>query len=253
MAKQQIKVRAYSKRDEREDVLDMVDDAVTSAIEALAADPAGLAELKSRLGSLVADVDDAAVELALRTRPDYLAALERVRGAEAERQSVVGSALPSVRVDADFGAIGLTPGNAQGTFLVAGALNVPIFQGGRTRGRLLEADADLRNRRAEAEDLKASIYYEVRGAFLDIEATAQLLSVAGKARDLAAEQLTQARDRFAAGVASNIEVVQAQDAVAIASEQFISAQYGYALAKGALVRGVGSSQETLRQLLGGVR
>ena len=60
------------------------------------------------------------------------------------------------------------------------------------------------------------------------------------------------RDRFAAGVASNIEVVQAQDAVAVASEQFIAAQYGYALAKGALVRGVGSSQDALRQL-GGVR
>ena len=93
----------------------------------------------------------------------------------------------------------------------------------------------------------------VRGAFLDIEATAQQLSVAGKARDLAGQQLTQARDRFAAGVASNIEVVQAQDAVAVASEQFIAAQYGYTLAKGALVRGVGSSQEALRQLLGGVR
>jgi len=196
---------------------------------------------------------DAAVELAYRTRPDYLAALERVRGAEAERQSVVGSALPSVHVNADYGAIGLTPGDAQGTFAVTGAINVPIFQGGRTRGRLLEADADLRNRRTEAEDLKASIYYEVRGAFLDIEATAQQLSVAGKARDLAGQQLTQARDRFAAGVASNIEVVQAQDAVAVASEQFIAAQYGYTLAKGALVRGVGSSQEALRQLLGGVR
>jgi len=166
---------------------------------------------------------------------------------------VVGSALPSVHVNADYGAIGLTPGDAQGTFAVTGAVNVPIFQGGRTRGRLLEADADLRNRRTEAEDLKASIYYEVRGAFLDIEATAQQLSVAGKARDLAGQQLTQARDRFAAGVASNIEVVQAQDAVAVASEQFIAAQYGYTLAKGALVRGVGSSQEALRQLLGGVR
>ena len=209
---------------------------------------ANLPELPSNDVSL-----DAAVELAYKTRPDYLAALERVRAAEAERQSVVGSALPSVRVNADYGAIGLTPGDAQGTFAVTGAVNVPIFQGGRTRGRLLEADADLRNRRNEAEDLKASIYYEVRGAFLDIEATAQQLSVAGKARDLAGQQLTQARDRFAAGVASNIEVVQAQDAVAIASEQFIAAQYGYALAKGALVRGLGSSQEALRQLLGGVR
>ena len=196
---------------------------------------------------------DAAVDLAYTTRHDYLAALERVRGAEAERQSVRGSALPSVHVNADYGAIGLSPSDAQSTFAVVGAVNVPIFQGGRTRGRLLEADADLRSSRAEAEDLKASIYYEVRGAFLDLEATAQQLAVAGKARDLAGQQLTQARDRFAAGIASNIEVVQAQEAVAVASEQLISAQYGYALAKGALVRGVGSSEEALRQLLGGPR
>jgi outer membrane protein TolC len=196
---------------------------------------------------------DTAVELAYKSRPDYLAALERVRGAESERQSVIGSALPSVHLNADYGAIGLTPGDAQSTFAVMGAVNVPIFQGGRTRGRLAEADADLRTRRAEAEDLKTSIYYEVRGAFLDLETTAQQLAVAGKARDLAGEQLTQARDRFAAGVASNIEVVQAQDAVAVASEQFIAAQYGYTLAKGALIRGVGSSEEALRQLVGGSR
>jgi outer membrane protein TolC len=196
---------------------------------------------------------DTAVELAYRTRPDYLAALERIRGAESERQSVIGSALPSVHVNADYGGIGLSPSEAQSTFSLTGAVNVPIFQGNRTRGRLLEIDADLRDRRAEADDLKASIYYEVRGAYLDIDATAQQLAVAGKARDLAGEQLTQARDRFAAGIASNIEVVQAQDAVAVASEQFISAQYGYTLAKGALVRGVGSSQEALRQLLGGPR
>jgi outer membrane protein TolC len=196
---------------------------------------------------------DAAVEAAYKTRPDYQAALERVHAAEAERQSIVGSALPSVRVNADYGAIGLTPSDALSTFTVAGAVNVPIFQGGRTRGRLLEADADLRQRRSEAEDLKASIYYEVRAAFLDIETMAQQLSVAGKARDLAAQQLAQARDRFAAGIANNIEVIQAQDAVAVATEQFISAQYGYTLAQGALVRGVGSSEEALRQLLGGSR
>jgi outer membrane protein TolC len=196
---------------------------------------------------------DEAINTAYKSRPDYHAALERVLSAEASRRAVIGDALPSVHVNADYGDIGLSPSDARGTFAVMGAINIPIFQGGRTRGRLLEADADLRNRRAEAEDLKASIYYEVRAAFLDLDATAQQLTVAGKARDLAAQQLVQARDRFAAGVASNIEVVQAQDAVAVASEQFIAAQYGYTLAKGAIVRGVGSSEEALRQLLGGSR
>jgi outer membrane protein TolC len=196
---------------------------------------------------------DEAVARAHRTRPDYLAALERVRAAEAARQAVVGDALPSVRVNADYGAIGLSPSDSLMTYSVSGAVTVPIFQGGRIKGRLLEADADLRNRRAEADDLKGSIYYEVRAAMLDLEATSQQLTVAGKARDLAAQQLVQARDRFAAGVASNIEVVQAQDAVAVATEQFIAAQYGQTLARAALSRGIGSVEQLLRQLLGGSR
>ena len=196
---------------------------------------------------------DSAVELAFRTRPDYQAALERVRAAEATRRAAASSLLPSVRVNADYGDIGLSASDAQVTYAVSGVVSIPIFQGGRSRGKLLEADADLRQRRAEAEDLKASIYYEVRTAFLDLEATAQQLKTATRARDLAAQQLVQARDRFAAGVASNIEVVQAQEAVAIANEQFISAQYGYDLAKGRLLKGIGTGEALLRQLLGGVR
>jgi outer membrane protein TolC len=193
------------------------------------------------------------VSLAYATRPDYKAALERVGAAEANRKSIVGEALPSVKVDANYGTIGLSPSDARSTFAVTGAVNVPIFNGGRTKGRLMEADADLRNRRAEVDDLKAAIYYEVREAFLDLTATSTQLAQATKTRDLANQQLTQARDRFAAGVGNNVEVVQAQDAVAVATEQFISAQYGYDLAKGALVRGTGTSEDLLRQLLGGAR
>ena len=194
-----------------------------------------------------------AVEQAYRQRADYQAALERVKAAEAARQAIVGEALPSVRVNADYGEIGLTPASAQATYSVIGAVNIPIFQGGRLQGRLLEADADIRSRRAQAEDMKASIYYEVRDAFLDLQATALQLQTATQARDLAAQQLTQARDRFAAGVASNIEVVQAQEAVALASEQAINAGFGYDLAKGALIRGTGTTEEILRQLVGGIR
>ena len=212
-------------------------------------------ELDPALPNLpAADISiDDAVALAYKTRPDYKAALERTSAAESARRSVVGDALPSITVDANYGEIGLSPADARSTFAVSGAVNVPIFQGGRTRGRLIEADADIRSRRAEADDLKAAIYYEVRAAFLDMDVTARQLALAGKTRDLAGQQLTQARDRFAAGVASNIEIVQAQDAVALATDQFIAAQYGYDLAKGALVRGTGTSDDLLRQLLGGSR
>src|SRR3954467_1537118 len=194
-----------------------------------------------------------ALDRAFKTRPDYLAAQERVRAAESERQSVVGEMLPAIRLTADFGDIGLSIESARGTYALGGALTVPIFQGNRTQGRLMQADAELRNRRAEAEDLRAGVYYEVRGSFLDLQSTGEQLQVATRARDLAQQQLTQARDRFAAGVATNIEIVQAQQAVAESSEQYISALYGYNIAKALLARSLGVAEESARQYLGGVR
>jgi outer membrane protein TolC len=196
---------------------------------------------------------EAALDRAYKTRPDYQAANERVRAAEAARQAVIGEALPSLRVTADYGDLGLTVGSAHGTFAVVGALNVPIFQGGRTQGRLLEANADLKNRRNELEDLKAGIYYDVRGAFLDLKATGEQLDVATTGRDLASQQLAQARDRFAAGVADNIEVVQAQQAVALSNEQYIAALYGYNVTKALLARDLGVAEDAIRQFLGGNR
>ncbi len=97
---------------------------------------------------------DDALERAYRQRPDYLAALDRVRAAEASRRAVVGEGLPSFKLRADYGTIGLTLSGSLPTFNLTGELGVPIFEGGRQQGKLAEADADLRDRRAEAEDMK---------------------------------------------------------------------------------------------------
>ncbi|MEQ1758743.1 MAG: TolC family protein [Vicinamibacterales bacterium] len=191
------------------------------------------------------------IERAYRERPDYLAALDRVREAEARRKAASGEALPAVRVNADYGAIGLTPGNARSTFTVAGTVVVPIFDGGRRQGRVLETDADLRSRRAEAENLRSEIDYDVRISFLDLQATGEQLQVATRARELAAQQLTQSRDRFAAGVTNNVEVVQAQEAVALASEQYIGALYAFNVAKAVLARSMGTAEQTVQQFLSG--
>ena len=112
---------------------------------------------------------------------------------------------------------------------------------------------ELRTRRTEVEDLKAGIYYDVRTAFLDLQAGQDQLRVATRARDLAGAQLEQARDRFAAGVSGSIEVVQAQEAVALASDQYISAMFTSNLATGNLVRALGIGEDAARQLLGGPR
>lgn len=192
-----------------------------------------------------------ALARAYKERPDYLAAQERVQAAEASRRAIVGEALPSVKVTADYGAIGLHITSALPTFSIVGALSVPIFEGGRVQGRLAQADAELRTRRAQAEDAKAEIYYDVRTAFLDLKATDEELQTATRARELADQQLTQSRDRFAAGVTSNIEVVQSQEAVAQASEQYIAALYGFNVAKAMLARSLGTAEEAVARYLGG--
>ena len=189
-----------------------------------------------------------AVERAYRTRPDYLAALERVKAAEAarggghRRNAAVRARQRELRgllASPSPIATPPTPSPAR--------VDIPIFQGGRARGRRLEAETDLRRRRTDADDLKGAIYYEVRTAMLDLQTGNEQLEVASRGRMLAASELTQARDRFAAGVAGNIEVVQAQAAVTLADDQYISALFTTSLAKGSLVRAVGIAEETARE------
>ena len=192
-----------------------------------------------------------ALDRAYRERPDYLAAKERVEAAESSRRAAVSERLPSVSVSADYGAIGLTAASALSTFAVTGTLNIPIFNGGKTQGHVVQATVDRNNRRTELDDMKAQVYYEVRSAFLDLQATSEQLQAATRGRELSAQQLTQARDRFAAGVANNIEVIQAQEAVALANEQYINAMFSYNLSKAVLGRALGTVEEAIEKYLGG--
>jgi outer membrane protein TolC len=199
-------------------------------------------------------VPDLTVEQALaqayRERPDYLSALERVKAAEASRAAASSELLPSVRVNADYGALGLKASDAVATYSLSGSVSIPIFQGGRAQGRIAQADADLRQRRAEAEDMRAEIYYDVRAAFLDLQATGEQLQVATRSRELSNQELTQARDRFAAGVANNIEVVQAQQSVTTADEQYIDALLGFDVSKAVLARSLGDAEAAVQRILG---
>jgi outer membrane protein TolC len=191
---------------------------------------------------------DDALERAYRQRPDYLALLERVQAAESARRAVAGELLPSVRVTADYGAIGLTLPSSLPTFNLAGLVEVPLFEGGRVRGRIAQAESEVRLRRAEADDAKAGIYYEVQTAFLDLRASEEELKTATRSRELADQQLTQSRDRFAAGVVSNIEVIQSQEAVALSSEQYIGALYRFNVAKTMLARAIGVIEDAIKEI-----
>jgi outer membrane protein TolC len=192
-----------------------------------------------------------ALEQAQNSRADFQSAVALVRAAESNKRAAQGEGLPSLRFNADYGDIGLAPGASHGTFTVAANLRVPIFQGGLVRGKVLEADALLQQRKAELEDLRSRIDYEVRTTFMDLKSTGDQVQVAMSAADLAKEQVKQAQDRFAAGITNSLEVVQAQEALAAADENYISSLYGFNVAKASLVRAMGKVEEAAKQFLGG--
>jgi outer membrane protein TolC len=192
-----------------------------------------------------------ALALAVTTRPDYLGAKARVRAAELERQSAAAGNYPSVSANGDYGDIGSPNfGTSHGTFSAAVTLNVPIFQGTRVRADTLEADAALQQRKAELADLDGRIDEQVRTAFLNLRSSSDLVTVTQSSIDLANQTLVQAQDRFAAGVANNLDVVQAQESVATANQSYIASLYTYNLAKISLAQAIGAAEQSALQYLG---
>lgn len=192
-----------------------------------------------------------ALEDAYRNRPDYKAALLSVRAAETRRRAVLAERYPSVNFDANFGDIGLTPSNSHETFAIAGTVKIPIFQGGKIHGELIQANAQLQQAKDQLNNLRGQISYDVRTALMNLKTAADQVAVAQSNVTLADQTLAQARDRFAAGVTDNIEVVQAQETVARADESYITSLYQHNLAKVALARAAGVAEQAVLKYLGG--
>jgi len=194
----------------------------------------------------------AEVQRAYERRPDFQQARALLHAAELSKSAAVAEHYPSLAVQGFYGDEGLnSPVHSHGVFTAQAGLQIPIFAGGRVRADIEEADATLKLRRAALEDLKTRIEYEIRSAFLDVQSAAKLVEATQTNMNLAAETLRQAQDRFSAGVADNLEVVQAQDSVAAANDGYIAAVYQHNPAKVFRVRSVGVAEEAVQRYLKG--
>jgi outer membrane protein TolC len=198
--------------------------------------------------ALAAITQEQALQTAAQQRPDVQSAQARVRAAEAAVQAARAERYPTAEVTADYGVV-TTPGESHGTFTVAASAKIAVFDGGRIAGDIIQARSTLKQRQDELADLGGQIEYQVRTAFLDIRSAADQVAVALDNRDLANQTLIQARDRFAAGVSDTVEVVQAQESVATANDAVISALFAHNVAKVALARALGGTEEVIQQLL----
>jgi outer membrane protein TolC len=134
---------------------------------------------------------------------------------------------------------------------VRGTLSIPIFTGNRVHGDIQDADARLERARERLDNLRAQIEADVRTALLNLQSSAEQVNVARSNVDLADQTLTQSRDRFSAGVTDTVEVVQSQEAVASAHEQYISSLYSYNFAKISLIRALGKGEQGVKEYFQG--
>jgi outer membrane protein TolC len=192
---------------------------------------------------------DEALRTALAQRPDYQSAKKLAQAAEEALKAARAEWYPTINLDGYYGAAGPTINNSHGVFSLTGALNFNIFNGGRIRSDVEQARAALKQRSDELADLGGQIDFQVRAAFLDIQSAADQFAVAQSNLELANQTLQQARDRFTAGVADTIEVVQAQESVATANDSVISALFAHNLAKAAMARAIGMAEQGIKRFI----
>jgi outer membrane protein TolC len=192
-----------------------------------------------------------ALKMAYNSRTDFRSALNSAKSAEQALSAAKGERYPVVAVNGDYGDQGATFGQSHGVFSFQAGINVPIFTGGRIKSDITQAEATQRQRKAEAENIRGQIDYDVRTAFLNLNAAKEQVDVAHQSVDLANDNVARSKERFAAGVTDSVEVVQSEQSLASANDQYITSLYSHNLAKLELARALGVARTNFTQYLGG--
>lgn len=190
---------------------------------------------------------------AFERRSDLLAAETQVKAAERALSAARSERIPTLSFTGYYGASGQRPNSAHGVFQAQGSVNIPIFDGGKIRGDVREAEATLHQRQAEYEDQKNKVEQDVRNALIQLRSASGEVKLAESNRQYALETLEHARRRFDAGVTNTVEVVQAQQQLGSAESAYFSGLFAYNLARITLAKATGQAESNISVLFTGTR
>jgi outer membrane protein TolC len=183
-------------------------------------------------------------------RKDLAATVEQMKAAVEERKAATADRLPTVKFNGDYGDIGVNVRHSHETGDASGTLSVPVFKEYGLRGEAQVAQAQLDTAKAKLSDKKAQVEADVRDALLDIQSAQKQVEVAQSTVALANEELSEAQQRYAAGVSDNLAVSQAEQQVAQANDVYVTSLYRDNIAKLSLARALGAADE-YKDYLGG--
>src|SRR5690349_12187484 len=185
----------------------------------------------------------ASIEEALADRKEWKALGSQIKAAANEKRAAQDSRLPNVRFDGTFAYVGTSGNTTLPTYTYTGSVNVPLFTGGRIRAEVVRADLEIQKLEEQRADLRNQIALDVKTALLNLDSARSEVQVANLGVQLSKEEVDQARDRFKAGVANNIEVIQAQDSLSRANDNQIAALYRFNQARADFARSIGQMEK----------
>jgi outer membrane protein len=185
---------------------------------------------------------ETSIEEGLSARPEWKSLQEQMRAAELQKKAASDSRLPSLHFNGNWTQLGTEPSSVIPTYTYAGTVSMPLFTGGRIRAETVRADLDIQKLQQQQADLRNSIALDVKTALINLDSARSQVRVANLGVQLSKEEVDQARDRFNAGVANNIEVIQAQDSLARANDNQIAALYRFNQARADLARSTGQME-----------
>jgi outer membrane protein len=186
---------------------------------------------------------EASIEEGLGARHEWQSLQEQIRAAENQKKAASAERLPSIHFNGNWAQLGTDPSGVIPTYNYSGTLSVPLFTGGRIRAETVRADLDIQKLRQQQADLRNQIALDVKTALINLDSARSQVRVANLGVQLSKEEVDQARDRFNAGVANNIEVIQAQDSLARANDNQIAALYRFNQARADLARAIGQMEK----------
>lgn len=194
---------------------------------------------------------DTAVKEALANRSDLKAMDQQLQAAEKARKAASAERFPTISFAGDYGDIGVNPSHSHGTGDATGTIDIPVLNEGKFRGDAAQAQSQLEQKRARLSDMRGQIGADVRDSILDIQSAQKQVQVAQSNVQLANEALSEAQQRYAAGVSDNLAVSQAQQSVAQADNQYVSSLYQHNVAKLSLARALGVAATDYKTYVGG--
>ena len=186
---------------------------------------------------------NASLDQALGARQEWKALDSQVKAAEHDKRAAQDLRLPTLHADGSWAYEGTRLNNGIPVYNYEASFDLPLFTGGRTHAEIVKSDLQLKVLNEQKADLRNQISLDVKTSLLNLKSARNQVAVATLGVQLAKEEVEQSRDRFKAGVANNIEVIQAQDALARANDNEIAALYRFNQARADYARSIGQMEK----------